>query len=576
VKTSSIRWAIVSALTALAAAGLAAGCDGVGSRTPATLEQGLVPPPPAPSDLVVVAVNAGQANLTWADNSADETEFRVQRADDEDFTVGVVEQVLPANATQATDFTLRGLTTYFFRVLAVNADGASTTPPVRVFTPVSKPTVAVASPPGAPALFQSGELNGVERWPPAWGRGSPPPSTSCSSRTPRAPLSPRTHGAARRLALRHPRPLDATPVADATPVPPLPPSAIVELQIYGRVAQAGDAGNGYEWRIGGTAAAPTYFVYESASTASRGRAGRRFGDAVWITALRTQASGPLVATRITFRAPDPQPVARRPESWPPSTRAPSSPSRRRSACPASATAARPRRAQRGRQPHHPVPLRLRHRPRLRGVRGRRAAAGQRRRGALLRGPSDPDAAHRAAGLPASLAAEPAAGEPNPTFVNDDPVPMGLPPGTFVQFMINGVVTAVNSDLKTWQIGDPADPTVVYGHAATLPISDLFRAAPAVGDFVIVTARRTLEPGPLVADQILILFDGPAPSFAIRETSIQIVYLFNGLVTERRAGPGRLALDGLRPRRPAGVHQDDPWDPAVVDPARCPRWAWARW
>jgi len=46
VKTSSIRWAIVSALTALAAAGLAAGCDGVGSRTPATLEQGLVPPPP--------------------------------------------------------------------------------------------------------------------------------------------------------------------------------------------------------------------------------------------------------------------------------------------------------------------------------------------------------------------------------------------------------------------------------------------------------------------------------------------------------------------------------------------------
>ncbi|MCI0671031.1 MAG: Ig-like domain-containing protein, partial [Myxococcaceae bacterium] len=153
---------------------------------------------------------------------------------------------------------------------------------------------------------------------------------------------------------------------------------------------------------------------------------------------------------------------------------------------------------------------------------------------------------------------------NLTHINDDPVPMGLPPGTHLQLMIVGVVTGIDSNLRTWQLGDPEDPIVVYGHAQTIPVTDGFRVVPDIGDEVVVTARRTLAPGPLIADQILILADGPAPAFERGETRTQIIFLYNGSVTDMGSTNG-----GTRWRvTTSGAEQefvlDDPHETAVID------------
>jgi hypothetical protein len=83
-----------------------------------------VPPPAAPTNL-----NAnGQGNvirLTWNDNSNDEQSFEVQRN-----TTGVngpwaTIASLPANATDFRDRNYVGGVTYWYRVLACNAGGCS-------------------------------------------------------------------------------------------------------------------------------------------------------------------------------------------------------------------------------------------------------------------------------------------------------------------------------------------------------------------------------------------------------------------------------------------------------------------
>ena len=78
--------------------------------------------PKAPTDLA--AVVAGPAvDLTWTDASANETGFKVERAEDPGFTVGVAVFLVGEGMTSYTDASVAPATTYYYRVSAMNVVG---------------------------------------------------------------------------------------------------------------------------------------------------------------------------------------------------------------------------------------------------------------------------------------------------------------------------------------------------------------------------------------------------------------------------------------------------------------------
>ena len=81
-------------------------------------------PPAAPSNLIASAGVIGQVSLTWKDNSANETSFRVERS--LSATTGFVEiGDLAPNTISFFDSTVGRRITYFYRVRAVNDAGPS-------------------------------------------------------------------------------------------------------------------------------------------------------------------------------------------------------------------------------------------------------------------------------------------------------------------------------------------------------------------------------------------------------------------------------------------------------------------
>jgi fibronectin type 3 domain-containing protein len=103
-------------------------------------------PPVAPSTLAANAASATQVDLTWADNSADETGFALERspAGMDQFTA--VGAPLAADSTAASDTSVAADTSYDYRVVALKGTLRST--PSNVAT-VKTPASAVA--PTAPA-----------------------------------------------------------------------------------------------------------------------------------------------------------------------------------------------------------------------------------------------------------------------------------------------------------------------------------------------------------------------------------------------------------------------------------------
>lgn len=106
-------------------------------------------PPDAPSNLSAASASDTRIDLSWTDNSSNETSFRVQRSSD-----GVTFAEIGSTAADVTGYADTGLaanTTYYYRVTASNTAGASdpsntanatTDPPP---PPPSAPTNLVAS-----------------------------------------------------------------------------------------------------------------------------------------------------------------------------------------------------------------------------------------------------------------------------------------------------------------------------------------------------------------------------------------------------------------------------------------------
>lgn len=105
-------------------------------------------PPAAPARLVATTASVSQINLSWADLSANESSFEVERGSSTTDTFSKVAS-LPANTTTYEDKNLTDNTPYCYRIRAGNAAGNS------AFTEVVCATTPLA-PPAAPTDLTAG------------------------------------------------------------------------------------------------------------------------------------------------------------------------------------------------------------------------------------------------------------------------------------------------------------------------------------------------------------------------------------------------------------------------------------
>ena len=82
-------------------------------------------PSTAPSNLSATAVSTSQINLSWADNTTNETGFRIERSGSSGGPYAQIATV-GTNVTTYSNTGLSAGTIYYYRVKASNADGAST------------------------------------------------------------------------------------------------------------------------------------------------------------------------------------------------------------------------------------------------------------------------------------------------------------------------------------------------------------------------------------------------------------------------------------------------------------------
>ncbi len=119
-----------------------AGDSGYSNSTSATT-QAAVTIPAAPSNLTAVAASSSQINLSWSDNSSNESGFKVERAP---ASAGPWTQIGTTASVSYSDTGLFASTTYWYRVRAWNSAGDS-----GYSNSASATTQAAATAPAAPS-----------------------------------------------------------------------------------------------------------------------------------------------------------------------------------------------------------------------------------------------------------------------------------------------------------------------------------------------------------------------------------------------------------------------------------------
>src|SRR6266571_1743419 len=99
--------------------------------------------PAAPTNLVATAVSGSQINLSWTDNSTNETSFKIERKTGSGGTYSQIATV-GTNVTTFSNTSLAAGTTYFYRVRASNSSGNSAYTNEASATPVADTTAPTA------------------------------------------------------------------------------------------------------------------------------------------------------------------------------------------------------------------------------------------------------------------------------------------------------------------------------------------------------------------------------------------------------------------------------------------------
>lgn len=111
-------------------------------------------PPSAPTSLVATVTSSSQIDLSWTDNSSDETSFVVERATSSGGTYSTI-ATLAANSTSYSSTGLSASTTYYYRVHTANAGGNSADSNTANATTQATITTAPTAPSGLSATAAS-------------------------------------------------------------------------------------------------------------------------------------------------------------------------------------------------------------------------------------------------------------------------------------------------------------------------------------------------------------------------------------------------------------------------------------
>ncbi|MFW5951180.1 MAG: fibronectin type III domain-containing protein, partial [Gemmatimonadota bacterium] len=114
-------------------------CNASGCSEPTSAAETATSSIPAPSDLAAIVVSVTQIDLSWTDNSATETQFRIERSTDGGTTFTALDSV-DADVTAYSDSTTAEDTRYTYRVAA--CDGSSCSPFSSRVTRTTRPSAA--------------------------------------------------------------------------------------------------------------------------------------------------------------------------------------------------------------------------------------------------------------------------------------------------------------------------------------------------------------------------------------------------------------------------------------------------
>jgi subtilisin family serine protease len=116
--------------------------------------------PAAPSNLTAAAISSSQINLSWTDNSSNETSFRIERCTGATCTAfSEIAAVGPNVTTYQNTTGLVAGTTYQYRVIAANGTGPSTPSNVAQATTLTAPSVPAAPSNLTAATVSSSQIN---------------------------------------------------------------------------------------------------------------------------------------------------------------------------------------------------------------------------------------------------------------------------------------------------------------------------------------------------------------------------------------------------------------------------------